>query len=94
VVKAIECDMSYLEFYYKYAEPGILPKHGLCSCFGEQAMILFNPDDFMPWDYWAYSGARGSLTTDLIVLRDKIGLTFCPLRQNIVLLMAAMSGEL
>lgn len=79
---------KYLALYYEWMKTGKLPnENGLCSEFSRPSswdfedhplFPLFIPDGSDCWNYWA--GARG--------------IRFNPLRQNIVLLMAAMAGEL
>jgi len=94
---------KYLPLYEKWMKTGQLPECGLCNCFGEcitddeyfldpshQLFKLMYPEDIeMPQsEYWG----RGPI--EELVDIEKIHNEFTPLRQNIVLLMAAMNGEL
>lgn len=87
---------NHLEFYYKCMESGLIPNAGLCLCKGidNQKLLLFEPPDnhkinsasnCLSSAYWA-SGLR----YDDINRCHK----FTPLRQTIVLFMAAMNNEL
>ena len=79
----------YLEFYYKYAKSGRIPYDGLCSCFTGGEMYIFEPteDDCNFFAFWGNGGIYERANTSW--MRD-----FTPLRQNIVLFLAAMHGEL
>jgi hypothetical protein len=93
---------KYLELYYKWLECGILPRNGLCNCFGAprpggrfipdksylEFMLMFPPEDYLklnlfPGLYWGVESTNVSCYHRV----------FSPLRQNIVLFMAAMNGE-
>jgi hypothetical protein len=86
--------MSYLEFYKECMMTGFLPHAGLCACFGgsNYKFELVSPEMFeSKFMFWG---------NDML---DKMpeGVTgkewhraFTPLRQNIVLFMAAMNNEL
>jgi hypothetical protein len=78
---------KYLSFYKKYAKIGTLPSDGLCTCFDSYRDIreLFKPDNVNSWTYWASEedGYSNNRYYD-----------FNPLRQNIVLLLAAINNEL
>ncbi len=86
--------MSYMDFYYKYAETGKLPKAGLCNCFSADQLDLIMPDDYWPWDFWAYDRLYGLDVLNNASLRTRVAYTFGPLRQNLVLLLAALNNEL
>jgi len=83
---------TYLPFYYECIETGYIPRLGLCSIFGiDQSFRLLCPtsddydqlqEDGLPMVYWGKGGWEYSASD------------FSPLRQNIVLFMAAMNGEL
>jgi len=89
---------KHLEFYMKHAESGKLPEYsmGLCrvATFGEIDQFLlasFEPteedDKWLEWEehngiFWGSDCSGG-----------KLGI-FTPLRQTIVLFMAAMNDEL
>ena len=94
-------ETPYLDFYKKCMERGIMydpysgedDSAGLCGQLGGRDLILFTPrehenEEFM--DYgdswcWGYDGTANPK-------RD--GHTFTPLRQTIVLFLAAMNNEL
>lgn len=70
-------------------ETGDLPDYGLCNCLDSEELELFKPDDaseFYPRNYWAYGGPHASINT--------VSTQFSPLRQTIVLFLAAMNDEL
>lgn len=90
--------MKYLPLYYKWMNTGQLPSYGLCHSFGDsmhEQLSLFEPQDseeypYMKEDYiwrcfWAADGETNG--------RNKMS-EFTPLRQTIVLFLAAMNGEL
>lgn len=80
---------KYLPLYYRWMKTGKLPnQNGLCGELGRTQsgnwsfeenplFLLLMPDNANTWYYWA----------------GGTGVSFNPLRQNIVLLMAAMNGE-
>jgi hypothetical protein len=95
---------KYLPLYYKWIKEGKLPGYGLCFSFGDldgqyvrqhDPISIFEPlndEEYSPlkeyklWQcFWAADGETNG--------RHLMG-KFTPLRQNIVLLMAAMNGEL
>lgn len=90
---------KYLDLYYEWMELG-LPGSGLCNIFGymqgmDELFDLMRPENdeletSPAWGYWGMDG-EGDFEND-----DNIrnGSDFTPLRQNIVLLMAAMANEL
>ncbi|HEY6436674.1 MAG TPA: hypothetical protein VIY47_08790 [Ignavibacteriaceae bacterium] len=94
--------MKYLPLYYKWMEKGEIPYRenektcgGLCSIFeGKRLFELItpnggnNPND-TSW-YWGYSEDYTSYSPDL-GYKDT---AFTPLRQTIVLFLAAMNNEL
>lgn len=78
-----------LDFYYEYLETGHLPTPGLCftAIANYDELEDFEPkkedeDEPLFWDYWG-------LDEGYVSFHD-----FTPLRQNIVLFIAAMRGEL
>jgi hypothetical protein len=92
---------KYLPLYYKWMESERLPHNGLCNCFGlcysedkwesgegyEDFEIMFPlPYDDVNIECRNYWGA-GEKVRNLHV-------AFTPLRQNIVLFLAAMNNEL
>ena len=90
----------YLKMYYNWATAGRLPSNGLCNCFiksvEEQRFELVSPDNQeltqmnkknIDTVYWASEAKRGHVKYDDFY-------AFTPLRQNLVLLMAALNNEL
>lgn len=78
--------MKYLPFYKKCVESGMMPAPGLCWSLQWDASIdLFRPKYKSYWHYWATDQGDESFEGDK---------RFNPLRQNIVLFMAAMNNEL
>lgn len=75
---------------------GRLPNWGLCTCFDDDVQ-LFSPynDSELDSYYWAY-GSDYADQSEFISSKqiDAVHHDFTPLRQTIVLFMAAMSGEL
>jgi hypothetical protein len=92
---------KYLDFYKKCMETGSMPKsslngmnNGLCGNFGEKVMEIFEPTiencreyNVVSWGYWAADRKVDENP-------DYWCTGFGPTRQNIVLLLAAMNGEL
>jgi hypothetical protein len=92
---------KHIEFYEACMKTGKTPNSGLCNCTGpgwgglnEELLKLFEPNkqekrqleySGMSYVYWA-SGVK--------IDHPDAYWTFTSLRQTIVLLMAAMSGEL
>ena len=85
---------KYLSYYEEWAKEGRMPNSGLCQIFGYDPLFtLMTPseEDFeemenkrLPTIFWG----KGDYD-------DRwINGGFSPLRQNIVLFMAAMNGEL
>lgn len=78
---------KHLQFYMDCMVAKEMPRAGLCSCswndfIDEDLLSIFKPDGISEFKYWA-SGVKW----------DKVYI-FTPLRQTIVLFMAAMAGEL
>jgi hypothetical protein len=89
---------KYLPLYYEWMKTGTMPSAGLCEIFYDFAedyedcfFSLMKPtqsdydqlfDENLPRIYWGLGEPIGSTKA------------FTPLRQNIVLFMAAMNGEL
>jgi hypothetical protein len=86
---------KYFQFYKDCMITGKLPKIGLCNCFPYDSLFeLFSegPGERRPV-FWGYGGVglhTNSIISDIVKRAHK----FTPLRQTIVLLMAAMNGEL
>jgi hypothetical protein len=91
---------TYLDLYYDWMESGRLPEEGLCKSLPIGSTKLFIPsqDEYgNPYGdpemfLWGYSGHHGD-RIDSESIPD-IGRSFTPFRQNIVLFLAAMNGEL
>jgi hypothetical protein len=91
---------KYLPLYYKWMEKEFIDGGGgLCFAFDfvPEDLILFKPEDQS--GYWAYWGEFGD--TEILSqnvndpkLRYDLLKRFNPLRQTIVLFMAAMNDEL
>ena len=87
--------MKYLSLYYKWMKTGKISDTGLCYALpnGHTIMNLnFKPDGYD--GLWGYDGTpymSYNLTDELYQV---IAYDFTPLRQNIVLFLAAMNGEL
>lgn len=85
---------KYLPFYYEWIKTGKMSDDGLCYIFGQDYLFkLFipNPEEelelernLLPTIFWGKGTIDGLYN----------GGGFSPLRQNIVLLMAAMNNEL
>ena len=84
--------MGYLEFYRRCLKNKKLPNRGLCGCISDPLLDFFSeahPDFGRSW-YWGYDGNHYSEKGT----GDEVHFAFTPLRQNIVLFMAAMNNEL
>lgn len=87
----------YMDFYYEHMMLGSFYGEGLCGCFGCDKIELFKPTEQeydaknINWEAWAYDGyptkGRDLLLSDVLH-------GFTPLRQTIVLFLAAMHEEL
>lgn len=89
---------KYLLLYYKWMEAGRLPKMGLCNCFpnSNRSFKLLTPtenDKVADNVYWAY-GRKVTRHVYSTRFPEATKFKFTPLRQNIVLLMAALNDEL
>lgn len=88
---------KYLSLYYEWTAKGEIPyveakrtEGGLCSIFpGNKKFNKLQPDEYDNCGYWGYGKIITRSTSDYDIARK-----FTPLRQNIVLFMAAMNGEL
>lgn len=76
---------KYLPLYYKWIKND-LPDLGLCNSLSYDELDLFRPENATRYTFWAYEYRKFT--------EYDISYKFTPLRQNIVLLMAAMHGEL
>lgn len=82
---------KYLKFHFECLKNGGIPQKGLCFCGMGELFELMHPivEDIeelkrhdLPCTWWARGGWEYTISE------------YTPLRQNIVLLMAAMNGEL
>lgn len=77
---------KYVSLYYKWMETGELSRAGLCTSLDwPEELQLFVPKWKSPWSYWANEGHPNA---------KHLSIVFNPLRQNIVLFLAAMNNEL
>lgn len=93
---------KYLKFYKDCMKTGVLPKNGLCHSIGKRAVKMFTPSSYEYWGhdngedpsdyYWGYAAGDYEIYWPYDI--DKISMSFSPMRQNVVLLLAAMAGEL
>lgn len=80
--------MKYLDFYKNWLQKGEIPGAGLCSCIPSDDMDIFD-DEVFRWPlYWGY-GENNYWQ----IPRYKVSRDFTPLRQNMILFLAAMAGE-
>jgi hypothetical protein len=86
---------NYLQLYNAWATTGRIPTNGLCAYFGSKHELfsLFFPGNDHMQHYWGYDG-EDSDHSHLDMDYDDIAELFTEYRQNIVLFMAAMNGEL
>lgn len=90
--------MSYLEFYKKCMKTGRLPKSGLCGSMDSyESVNLFqgyHPQYTYNW-HWGYNGEPYPVWDTISKrMQRKIEFEFTPLRQTVVLFLAAMNNEL
>ncbi len=88
-----------LDLYTESIIDGVLPCHGLCDSVPSdniKLLKLFQPKrEFKEADYWAFDGNHRSFWNEYGGLDAyHVMFTFTPLRQTIVLLLAAMNNEL
>jgi len=88
--------MKYLPLYFEWMETGFIPTNGLCNFFGKchdefevtvkRKYHLFKRimPDYAVGSYWAVGDYYGEMWHR----------KFTPMRQSVVLLLAAMNGEL
>lgn len=97
-------ETPYLDFYYKCMETGTLPCGGLCFSLDSGLLGFFKPVDNNNPDlvdrkqkasYWGYDGKVRDFTNNYGgISMDTARHEFTPLRQTIVLFLAAMNNEL
>lgn len=87
-------ETPYLDFYFRHMKNGVLPSNGLCTCFTHHKLFkLIDPDMGQCLSYWGFDDDPSAMS-----VFDGGEVTrwysFTQLRQNVVLLMAAMNNEL
>lgn len=81
---------KYLDFYYECMKTGQMPCDGLCQAFSQtDEFKLIDPDRGEQITYWGCDEPERGHEH-----RSNTAHVFGPLRQTVVLLMAAMNGEL
>lgn len=98
--------LNYLQYYFLCLESGEMYSQGLCNLRPEACPDfheLIKPDAPY-WGFWGYDGRQlkdnkvGVQDRDtneiLPINRNELMYKFTPLRQNIILLLAAINGEL
>lgn len=92
--------MKYLDKYYAWSKTGRLPNNGLCNSFPKHNYeIPYDLKIMLPDEpnltYWGHEIVAENPETYITDHNeDKIHYEFTPLRQNIVLFLAAMNNEL
>lgn len=95
--------MNYLEFYKKCMETGRIPYAGLCNCIpSEEDKLIIKPtrDDLYEVEREGYStifwgsGVINTIESDPQLKVEEESQGFTPLRQNLVLLLAAEKNQL
>lgn len=85
---------KYLPLYEKWVKAGKIPENGLCDIFENDSLFsLIDPERGVPETYWGYDDIQEEHHQLKIPIME-LWYGFTPLRQNIVLLMAALNGEL
>jgi hypothetical protein len=90
----------YLTFYYKFMDRGVIPNFGLCNVFDNgldnDLFELLKPTPEDKAEIISEGLSTSAWGSGLPTPSDVDGLLtkFTPLRQNIVLLMAALNNEL
>lgn len=88
--------MKYLKFYKKCVKTGKIPKNGLCECLPQKSIDLISPsseDLVILEEEELLTGYWGSGLRYYNLPHDK-AYKFTPLRQTLVLLLAAINNEL
>lgn len=87
---------KYLPLYEKWMKSGKLPEDGLCNLFVNDPLFeLIDPGWCGYWGYDGFDSYYGDpYYDDHCGSMNEVWYDFTPLRQNIVLLMAALNGEL
>jgi hypothetical protein len=87
---------KYLDFYNKCMATGRIPACGLCNSLDRWDVSVFAPhDDIEDSNYcWGYDGEPTLPRLSMGVELPGLNNSFTPLRQTIVLFLAAMNDEL
>jgi hypothetical protein len=88
--------MKYLPLYKEWIKTGKMPWRGLCGSLPDNEEMSTIFEDNGMGGYWGYNGKNvfsSDIWHDDKIFDDTV-YTFTPLRQNIVLLLAAMNNEL
>jgi len=87
---------KHLAFYKKYAATGTIPENGLCQCSGIdlELLKLFRPTKDVEKKLFISDQAYGYWGSGLSIYDNNKYRSFTPLRQTIILFMAAMNKEL
>jgi hypothetical protein len=84
----VTSESKYLKLYYEWIKTGVIPSNGLCSIFCHDELFqLIDPERGDRITYWGHEAEN-------TVCDIEKWYEFTPLRQNVVLLMAAMNNEL
>lgn len=87
--------MKYLPLYEKWMESGKIPTWGLCSFFEKDELFkLIDPENGKGITYWGFPEASMCQFDYYPDFLERQHYEFTPLRQTVVLLMAAMNNEL
>lgn len=92
--------MKYLPLYFKWLKTKRIPRGGLCGSLQERGQKNHELSIFAEyshdWDgaYWGYDGDFYNWDEITTTKQREIAFSFTPLRQNIVLFLAAMNNEL
>lgn len=84
---------KYLTMYHNWMRSSrMMPDNGLCNIFkNDKLFALIDPEKGRRNTYWGYDGNE---SCDFEVPKHERYYRFTPMRQNVVLLMAAMNNEL
>lgn len=91
---------KYLKFYYECMESGLIPDEGLCNCENfinvSEFKEIFEPEELEKSELRRSGLSSLYWGSGLPVFDDTFSKkrTFSELRQNMVLLLAAMNNEL
>ena len=84
----------YLDFYYHCMKTGLMPTWGLCNKFKHCELFkLIDPEVGHNITYWGFELPWPKKAANPNYM-DEVRFSFTPLRQTIVLFLAAMNNEL